>query len=393
MKNIIKLITFGVFIFTLSSCDDKELPYEFVDLGANVIIKDKSITVFDRNEKLDILIFTKSGIGVNSIQLKKIVRDNNGKITNKNTIDNAQINGNTATFNAVTLAPYDQFGKDKDERYGKFELELLSTLSNGKTINNKSEVSVGKALKFKEEIESIEYENPYNYKDKNGNTINKRIIYKVSTAQADIDAITLEWKNKKGGTYAAIAKPLKIKGDTIDLKKTLEYKNAPYNLKIGDTLYYKFTLKKGSIEESHESKVAIVTQPMLTSSSNTLSNIEKFYNFSKESKKEDGAEITYVNPQGFKAAAANNIKFVKSPLIGDDASAYYDNGGLFEAKRDFESGSATNTVSGVTKGDVYIYKIERKSISYYGLIKIGNIVNTGTANETLDISFKEGTFR
>lgn len=384
MKKIINTALLVAFVGVFFSCDNEgELPYKYVDLKGNVILKDKKITRFDQNEDLKISIITAEGVTVESIEVRKD--------SIKTKVANAVIDDSSASFNASALAPYDKFGKDKDELYGSFDVSLLSKLSNGKTIDNKYPISVVKAVSFSSEVESIEYKRPYDEKTKKGkDSIQKNIIYKVSPLYAKIDKVTLAWKKNEKGTYADTGKTLDIKKDTIDLR-TLDY-ITKYNLKVGDTLYYRLTAEKGSITESLETQVAIVTQATDVSGANQFFADKSYFNLTTKSTKKEGAELEYgVNK--ISSTSSAGIQFVASSLTGKSLDTYYSKGDLFKIKDDFNAGTSTTSISGLVKGKVYLYKVIRDSKTYYGMIKIGDILNTGTDSEKISIVYKEGTLK
>lgn len=382
MKKTIKIGLLASFTGILFSCDNEgELPYKYSDLQANVILKNNKITRFDQNEDLKISILTAKGITVQSIEVRK-----DGK-----KIADATINGTEATFNSSTLAPYDKFGKDKNELYGSFNVSLFSKVSNGKTIDNSYPISVVKAISFPSEVASLEYKRPYDEKNKKGEvSIHKNIIYKVAPLYATIDAVTLEWKKNKAGAYTDTGETLNVKKDTINLK-TLDY-ISKYNLKVGDTLYYKITAKKGSLSESAETMVAIVSQKTDVSGSNQFFTDKPYYNLMTKAEVKKEAELEY-SMNTISATVNAGVQFVASTLSGTALETYYATGDLFKLKEDFDAGTVVTSISNPIKGQVYLYKVVRSSKAYYGMIKIGDVLNPGTASEKISISYKEGTLK
>ncbi|MNE94969.1 hypothetical protein D3C80_1929950 [compost metagenome] len=68
---------------------------------------------------------------------------------------------------------------------------------------------------------------------------------------------------------------------------------------------------------------------------------------------------------------------------------------MFTAEEDYEAGTAVTSLTGLTTDDVVIYKIVREDVTYYGLIKVGDLTTTTTINNettnSFSIEYKEGT--
>ncbi|SEB78220.1 hypothetical protein SAMN04489761_1752 [Tenacibaculum sp. MAR_2009_124] len=375
-KSIYKslLATSALSLLVLTSCDTNESPYNFDDLGGNVIPVNSSITNFDTNEDLDLKIFTDANISIQSIS---ILKDGN------RVSDASIISDEKATYNASSLAPYNQFQDDQGNTvdYGVFNVSIVTELSNGKTIDNEHPVTVKKALSLETEVSEIEYKNPYNQPDENGNAVKKEISYDIFTAKASIDEVIVEWKKNSNGTYSDTGNSFNTESDIIDLK-TLAYINE-YNLQIGDTLYYRVTAKKGSISESIETSVAINTQTTNTAGDNLFSNSNNEFSFSESAT----AEVTY---SASTITSAGSIAFLKLNLSGQDLEDYYSAGDLFMIRDDFNAGSSISSITPLELNDIYLYKILRDGTTFYGMIKIGDIVYTN-GNEEVNITYKEGS--
>ncbi len=375
MKNLVYKVLLGASMTViLGACNDEDSGPDFVDLGANVLLQNGSITPLDRNEDIKLKIFSKTGVKVEGIEIHKDA---------KKVSDAKIVSEELATFNASTLAPYDQFGDKKDQKYGTFNVSLVSKLSNGKTINNKFPLKVISTISFTNTIESLEYKNPYTKLDKDKKEVTKNIVFK-SNALTTLDEVTVAWKKNKNGTYAPTKENYFTKKDgnyTINLK-TLNYLNE-YNLNAGDTLYYRVTAKKGNLTDSSETKVAIVTQAMSAAKSFTFSEGNKSLGFLDA----DKVDVEYGSET---ITSTGGLKFFKVTKTGDDLEKYFTDGDLFNARVDFDDNTSTTSISNFELNDVYLYKTKRDDKVSYGLIKITEVLVVNGVQKNVKIDYKEG---
>ncbi|MFV0249392.1 MAG: hypothetical protein ACK5H1_10620 [Tenacibaculum sp.] len=373
MKKIIYtrfILGFIFSVFLLASCDN-ENQQPVVDLGANVLLEYGSISNFDRDEELDLKIITNPNVSVESISIFK----DGTKVADANLISSDK-----ATFSASVLSPYNQFGEDKDEDFGTFDdISIVSSLSNGNTIDNIYPITVKKALSLgNSSVSEIEYKNPYTSEE------HIEVVYNVFTAKANLDEVKVEWKKNSGGAYATVDKDgglaFGLKTDTINLK-SLDL--SMLGFQKGDTLYCKFTAIKGVITESLETGIIILPQTMNSTGSFTFSSENSQFSFSDS----EEAELEYSYPSTLMSSGA--ITFSKLTLSGDELKDYYNRGDLFDARDDFEATSPVSTISSLQKDEVYLYKVVRDELEFYGMIKIGDIVIVNDQEE-ISIEFKEG---
>ncbi|MFV0249142.1 MAG: hypothetical protein ACK5H1_09340 [Tenacibaculum sp.] len=368
-------------LFLLASCDSNNQHPDSVNLGANVRLENETISNLDQNEDLELNLITNPNVSVESISIFKGAN----KVA-----DASVISSSKATFSASVLAPYNEFGEDKDEDFGVFEdISIISELSNGNTIDHIYHIEVTEAISFdRATVNEVEYKNPYDdivSEDGEKEELKKEVIYNIFTAKA-IPEIKVEWKKNADGTYAIVEKEsgaaFNSKADTINLK-TLDY-ITKYNLEKGDTLYYRITATKGAISESLETKVAILPQIMSAKSSFAFSDKNKKFSFSDS----EQTDLEYSKP--LTLTSSSSLAFAELSLSGTELSDYYNRGDLFDARNDFEAASPLNSISSLQKDQVYLYKIVIDELEFYGMIKIGDIIVTNNDEEVVNIEFKKG---
>jgi hypothetical protein len=358
----------------LHSCDSEDNSFDFANIGADVNFKDTKISVFDTNETLKLNLFTASGITVDKIEISK-----EGK-----KISDAAIEGEMATFNSSTLGAF-MFGENLDKTTGSFDISAVATISNGQTSKSNYTIKVVNAIQFNNEIASVKY----------NDTKSQKLKFTTFTKYATVDEVTLEWKKGFDGAYAVDTNfNFNTESDSINLKN-LAYKTR-YNLIAGDTLYYKFTANSGSISDYIETKIAIKSQNMGSSSSASLSADAANSEFNLATQKYAAGEIQFLASNGFEQVPKTNIDFTKVNLAaGMTAAAYFSKGDLVTARTNYTNGSVSTSKTGVLKDDIFIYKAERLDDDndtqiFYGLIKITDVILTNGNEETINFSFKEG---
>lgn len=235
------------------------------------------------------------------------------------------------------------------------------------------------------------------------------LSFKTTTNSATVDAVTLDWKKNKAGTYAKTSPTvaaLKVKGDDI-IFVNVDNTTYGYYLNIKDTLYYRFIATSGTLKDTLEVKLPVVSQTFEGySSSGVYSDKTKYkLNLStgthySDTDTEGKGEIVFkAATAGFEKEGSTAIDFVK---VGDLSSEqdhvntsdkFYNEKDLLAIKRVYDAGTKSTSVDNPVKDELYVYKITRDSKTKYGLIKIGDIemvtVNSATST-TINIEFGEG---
>jgi len=379
MKNNFKYLILAFLAIGIYSCDDEDYSHEGADIGGNSVLKDKKISLFDTSEDLMIELISADGVTVSSLAVNK----------DGSKIADAAINGASATFNSSSLGTF-IFGDDLDETTGSFSVDFLSTLSNGQTYTNDYTIKVAHAIEMDEELESVQYMDP----------TSQVVSFSTFTKYATIDTYKVEWKKGELGTYV---EDTNYSFDTDNMEidmNDLVYAND-YGLVAGDELFYKFTITSGALTDFTETSIAIEAQVMGGSTAALVSTTSTEYSFTnKESK---NGEIEFVSPVGFTvvAPAAMELEFVEITLPeGVTAGDYFSEGDIVDAKAQFNNGPTMVSATDLVKDMLYAYKIirveqneddEDVNQTYYGLLKIGDIVLTNASSgEEVNFDFKEG---
>lgn len=365
----------------LISCNEDEGEIDYADLGANVILNTSSISNLDENHTMEFSIITANDVIVTDIAVTK----------GTNTV-NANVSAETATFNSSLLGTLS--GNEEDG----IDISAVSTLSNGKPYSKDFNIAITKALSLEKGLDAIIYDT----------AVEDTLIFEASTKSAVIDNISLEWKKGKEGTYAAttpLGTPLNVDGDTIIFTNFTDTSYA-YNLAVKDTLYYRFIATSGTLTDSLETYIPIISQTFDTSSKVILSsdltknklNLDTA-TFYTDTNNED-AEIKFKSPTGFEKEGTTDINFVKVGDLSGESEYYNTIDKLFAekdlliAQRLYDAGTKETEVTAATNGDLYIYKITR-DVTEYGMIKIGDVVSTngGTSLTEINIEFGEAEIK
>ena len=368
-------------ICILISCNEDEGEIDYADLGANVILKTSSISNLDENHTMEFSIITADDVIVTDMAVTK----------GANTV-NANVSAETATFNSSLLGTL--IGNEEDG----IDINVVSTLSNGNPYSKDFTVKITKALSLEKGLDAIIYDT----------AVEDTLIFEASTKSAVIDNISLEWKKGKEGTYAPttpLGSPLNVDGDTIIFTNFTDTSYG-YNLAVKDTLYYRFIATSGTLTDSLETYIPIISQTFDTSSKVILSsdltknklNLDTA-TFYTDTNNED-AEIKFKSPTGFEKEGTTDIDFVKVGDLSGESEYYNTIDKLFAekdlliAQRLYDTGTKETEVSDATNGDLYIYKITR-DVTEYGMIKIGDVVSTngGTSLTELNIEFGEAEIK
>ncbi|SFD41567.1 hypothetical protein [Algibacter lectus] len=368
-------------ICVLISCNEDEGEIDYADLGANVILKTSSISNLDENHTMEFSIITADDVIVTDMAVTK----------GANTV-NANVSAETATFNSSLLGTL--IGNEEDG----IDINVVSTLSNGNPYSKDFTVKITKALSLEKGLDAIIYDT----------AVEDTLIFEASTKSAVIDNISLEWKKGKEGTYAPttpLGSPLNVDGDTIIFTNFTDTSYG-YNLAVKDTLYYRFIATSGTLTDSLETYIPIISQTFDTSSKVILSsdltknklNLDTA-TFYTDTNNED-AEIKFKSPTGFEKEGTTDIDFVKVGDLSGESEYYNTIDKLFAekdlliAQRLYDAGTKETEVTDATNGDLYIYKITR-DVTEYGMIKIGDVVSTngGTSLTELNIEFGEAEIK
>ena len=368
-------------ICVLISCNEDEGEIDYADLGANIVLNTSSISNLDENHTMEFSIITADDVIVTDIAVTK----------GANTV-NANVSAETATFNSSLLGTLS--GNEEDG----IDISAVSTLSNGKPYSKDFNIAITKALSLEKGLDAIIYDT----------AVEDTLIFEASTKSAVIDNISLEWKKGKEGTYAPtmpLGSPLNVNGDEIIFANFTDASYG-YNLAVKDTLYYRFIAASGTLTDSLETYMPIVSQTFESSNKVTLSSdltknklnlgTATFYT---DSNTDDG-EIKFKSPTGFEKEGTTDINFVKVGDLSGESEYYNTIDKLFAekdlliAQRLYDAGTKETEVTDATNGDLYIYKITR-DVTEYGMIKIGDVVSTngGTSLTEINIEFGEAEIK
>ncbi|WP_158844940.1 hypothetical protein [Algibacter sp. L1A34] len=388
-------------ICVLFSCNEDEGEISYADLGANIILNTSSISNLDENHTMEFSIITADDVTVTDMEV----------VIGTTTV-NASLSGDTATFNSSLFGTLNRFKVDdpetsqdeSKEKISSVEANTISTLSNGKPYSKDFTVKINKALSLEKGLDAIIY----------NTTVEDTLIFEAATKSAIIDNISLEWKKGKEGTYAPtmpLGSALNVDGDEIIFANFTDASYG-YNLAVKDTLYYRFIATSGTLTDSLETYMPIISQTFETSNKLTLSsdltknklNLDTA-TFYTDSNTDDG-EIKFKSPTGFEKEGTTDIDFVKVGDLSGESDYYntveklYSEKDLLIAKRLYDAGTKATEVSATANGDLYIYRITRvvtkegepdTNVTEYGMIKIGDVLTTngGTTLTEIDIEFGE----
>ncbi|MEL0652937.1 hypothetical protein V6246_16060 [Algibacter sp. TI.3.09] len=382
-------------ICVLISCNEDEGEIDYADLGANIVLNTSSISNLDENHTMEFSIITADDVTVTDME-----------VAIGTTTVNASLSGDTATFNSSLFGTLNRFKVDdpetsqdeSKEKISSVEANTISTLSNGNPYSKDFTVKITKALSLEKGLDAIIY----------NTTVEDTLIFKASTKSAIIDNISLEWKKGKEGIYAPttpLGSALNVNGDEIIFSNFTDASYG-YNLTVKDTLYYRFIATSGTLTDSFETYIPIVSQTFESSNKVTLSSdltknklnlgTATFYTDSNT----DEAEIKFKSPTGFETEGTTDIDFVKVGDLSGESEYFNTIDKLFAekdlliAQRLYDTGTKETEVTDATNGDLYIYKITR-DVTEYGMIKIGDVVSTngGTSLTEINIEFGEAEIK
>lgn len=357
---------------SLSSCDTEDgyLP-DPTNIGGYSYLSQRTISPFDTNTDLNIKIFTDDGVTAESIDVLE-----DGQV-----IGTAQVSGETATFNTSNL---DSVATGKES----WSVRLRTTLSNGNVAEDPFTISVSDAVSVSGDNASEAILNSLD---------TTSVTYETFTRSATIDGVDLMLKKNSDGTYMDSGADVSADGGTVVLGDT-NYDQL--NLQVHDTLYYKFVATSGDLSAEAESYIEII--PNAFSNENTVvlhdDTTMNQLNFATGKITADGdttGEVAFMSPTGFEAVNSSDIQFVEVTTDG-----FFDTADLDKAKEAFDAGSPVTSVSNLESGDVYVYKVTRdvtdedgntETMTYYGVMKIGDVTVVNGTAVSFEIHYFEGT--
>lgn len=139
-------------------------------------------------------------------------------------------------------------------------------------------------------------------------------------------------------------------------------------------------------------------------------NLETGKTYADTDPKEKG-EIKFMTPSGFEKSGVVSIDFVKVGDLSTEAKylntkeKFFSEKDLLAIKKIYDAGTKITKVNSPAVNDLYVYKIDRiiedenknkKTVNYYGLIKIVNLKSVeanGTTTHSIGIESGEGVLK
>lgn len=371
MKTYFKHISFCLILalgFTSCEPDDNGYREDPIEIGGYAYLTNRSISRFDQNAELSTKFFTAEGVSVETVE---ILQD--GEIVGTGTVS-----GETATFNTSILGISET---------GTYPIRIRATYSNGEVSEDPFTVRVAKVI-------SLDSENPTT--TTMDSLSNVSLSYGVFTFSENVDDVSLMLKKNADGTYIDSGVDLSTEGGTVVLSET-NYEEL--DLQVNDTLFYKFTGTSGDLTDEVVSTVVITPKSFTNSNSVTLSNDmemnqldlatgELFAEGSEE------GEIRFLEPTGFEVINGADIEFV----VVDDEDFFAD-ADVLSTAAEFALGTPVTSVTDLVNGDVLIYQVTREvededgnteTLTYYGVMKIGNVTVVNGDAVSFEIDYSEG---
>lgn len=373
MKNYIKYLSFCLLTaIGIASCEKNEDLSEpdLTELGGYAYLEDQTITTFDVNEELEINLLSNGSVSFESIEI----------LQNGERIATASlINDSTATFSTSALSNLATI--NTNEGSVSVPLKIRSMLSNGKVAEDAFTISVEPVISLENDFVSVKLKD----------TTTTNLSYSIYTFSANVDKVSL--LRKLPGDIEFIDTNMNLPTDDgqIDLS-AIDYEALGAG--IGDTIVYQFVVKSGALKQTAQAEVVILTQDFGSTTTTTLSTTPSMnaYNFGDAAYVNDTipAEITFNAPMGF--STASGIDFVKANVpTGMTSAEYVADLDLFEAETVYESGTKITSIPAVAMDDVYIYKVTREQLVFYGIIRIENVTSVnGGETVSIDLTFAEG---
>jgi hypothetical protein len=394
-KNIVKISLFALLVSFSSCTQDEELA--MLDAGGNTVLKDTKISRLDTNSDIKIGVILKAGVSVSKLEIFYNTAAS-GAIVLGTKIGDATVSGDLATLSSSKLIADPNFVSNQSKASGTIALAFVTTYSDGSITTNPYSLTIARGIDWKIlDADGVSVTNAtsgttnINYLDNTtGVNVLRYAVYK-KYANTVVDNVTVQWKKNKAGTYSVGVATFPITKGEIDLGN-LDY--AAYGLAVNDTLYYKISVKSGTQTDYIQTAIAINTQEFGSSASAEITDALTTNKFSfatglnyADTNTTKG-EIVFTSPFGISKTGTTAITFVKSN------STDYDTADLFSAEVDFISGTAVTSLTNLAQDDVIIYKIIRKDVMSYGMIKVGDLssitLNSATT-KAFAFEYKEGT--
>jgi hypothetical protein len=238
MKNYINILGLSICgLVTLISCHEDDYAEDTNDvyIGGGTFLTTQVISTFDTDVNLTLDLFRENdNIVFNSIEVLQR-RDSittNAELLNDN---------DSATFNSSFLG-----NLEEDDA---FQINVLSTLSNGNTAQDFYTINVDSPISIDDE----------NATEARLDTLsNVDLKYSTYTLDTPVDNVSLAIKKNSTGSYmgSGIA-DLDLKTGSVSLKD-IDYNSL--NLQAQDSLFYQFTVNSGSKIGNAESFIIITSE-------------------------------------------------------------------------------------------------------------------------------------
>ena len=404
MKNTKKIFIFICFITLIISCEKQDNLAEVSNIAATTLLKTTSLSKFDTNDNIKLEFNTANEISVTKSQID--FKGNKADVTISKDTNEKQ----SGIFNSSIFGDLESVANSKKNH---INFKLISTLSNGETMNQLFKIEISKhvlSIIKKQSISNL------NYMNKTPDTLS----FKTETNSAVISSVALNWKKNKSGTYASTTptgKALNVKGDSI-VFKNLNETTYGYGLKVKDTLYYQFIAASGTLKDTLEISIPINSQNfekyatlnLYSDLEKNKLNLETGKTYADTDPKEKG-EIKFMTPSGFEKSGVVSIDFVKVGDLSTEAKylntkeKFFSEKDLLAIKKIYDAGTKIAKVNSPAVDDLYVYKIDRiiedenknkKTVNYYGLIKIVNLKSVeanGTTTHSIGIESGEGVLK
>ena len=402
MKNTKKIFIFICFITLIISCEKQDNLAEVSNIAATTLLKTTSLSKFDTNDNIKLEFNTANEISVTKSQID--FKGNKADVTISKDTNEKQ----SGIFNSSIFGDLESVANSKKNH---INFKLISTLSNGETMNQLFKIEISKhvlSIIKKQSISNL------NYMNKTPDTLS----FKTETNSAVISSVALNWKKNKSGTYASTTptgKALNVKGDSI-VFKNLNETTYGYGLKVKDTLYYQFIAASGTLKDTLEISIPINSQNfekyatlnLYSDLEKNKLNLETGKTYADTDPIEKG-EIKFMTPSGFEKNGVVSIDFVKVGDLSTEAKylntkeKFFSEKDLLAIKKIYDAGTKIAKVNSQAVDDLYVYKIDRiiedknkKTVNYYGLIKIVNLKSVeanGTTTHSIGIESGEGVLK
>lgn len=405
MKNLKKIVLICLSVFILS-CDKQDDLIDVSNVGANTLLKTPTISKFDISENIKLEFLTGNEITVT----KSVIKFKDKKVDatiSKDPKTDRQI----GVFNSSIFGDLTSVAKLKKDKKNFIIFKAISTLSNGQTMTQDFKIFIeNDILSIVKKISDLKYTSK----------ITDTLSFKTETNSAVISSVALNWKKNKSGTYASTSptgKALNVKGDSI-VFKNLNETTYGYGLKVKDTLYYQFIAASGTLKDTLEISIPINSQNfekyatlnLYSDLEKNKLNLETGKTYADTDPKEKG-EIKFMTPSGFEKNGVVSIDFVKVGDLSTEAKylntkeKFFSEKDLLAIKKIYDAGTKITKVNSPAVDDLYVYKIDRiiedenknkKTVNYYGLIKIVNLKSVeanGTTTHSIGIESGEGVLK